>query len=32
MVRERFCEPLPHDLLHVVHGVQVPMSQFTAQA
>ena len=27
--RERLCEPLPHDLVHDVHRLQVPVKQFT---
>ena len=29
--RVRDCEPVPHDLVHVVHGANVPTTQWTAQ-
>ena len=31
-LRERRCEPTPHDLLHVVQAVQPRVTQFTEQA
>ena len=32
LVRERDCTPSPHDLVHVVHALKLPMTQSTAHA
>ena len=32
LVRVRDCEPLPHDMVHVVQALNWPTTQFTGQA